>query len=243
MRLFPNFFLWYFSTTKQYLFILTCTGRHDVPFPWNKIAHKHGRHGQNLQPGLHERIHFFKWKLEWYFAISYAIQNTFLAIFKKLQLWDRMSFSDFRSAVRSFIALRHFFTEFHRFLLVLSKDLRLVVKTTVLCSFPGCGGSPLTSITTAYYAVMPAWRNLLLVALLRSRDVPLRGSRVPLPFAVVLSDCRCRCSAVIQEKMPLCRCAAVVRLFYNFKRLLPATCWVSYRSKLLLQIAYSHSFH
>ena len=50
MRLFPNFFLWYFSTTKQYLFILICTGRYDVPFSWNKIARKHGRHGQNLQP-------------------------------------------------------------------------------------------------------------------------------------------------------------------------------------------------
>ena len=72
------------------------------------------------------------------------------------ELWDRMSFSDFRSAVRSFIVLRHFFTEFDRFLLVLSKQLCLVVKTTVLCCFPGCGGSPLTSITTAYYAVMRA---------------------------------------------------------------------------------------
>ena len=50
MRLFPNFFLWYFSTTKQYLFILICTGWYDVPFSWNKIARKHGRHGQNLQP-------------------------------------------------------------------------------------------------------------------------------------------------------------------------------------------------
>ena len=122
-------------------------------------------------PVSRERIHFFKWKLEWYFAISYAIQNTFLAILKKnyiAELWDRMSFSDFRSAVRSFIVLRHFFTEFDRFLLVLSKQLCLVVKTTVLCCFPGCGGSPLTSITTAYYAVMRAWRNLLLVAVLRS---------------------------------------------------------------------------
>ena len=121
------------------------------------------------KPVLRARIHFFKWKLEWYFAISYAIQNTFLAIFKKITLLScGMLFSDFRSAVRSFIVLRHFFTEFDRFLLVLSKQLCLVVKTTVLCCFPGCGGSPLTSITTAYYAVMRAWRNLLLVAVLRS---------------------------------------------------------------------------
>ena len=101
----------------------------------------------------------------------HTLFKTYFWRFKKnyiAELWDRMSFSDFRSAVRSFIVLRHFFTEFDRFLLVLSKQLCLVVKTTVLCCFPGCGGSPLTSITTAYYAVMRAWRNLLLVAVLRS---------------------------------------------------------------------------
>ena len=49
MRLFPNFFLWYFSTTKQYLFIFICTGRYDAPLSSNKIVRKFGRHGQNLQ--------------------------------------------------------------------------------------------------------------------------------------------------------------------------------------------------
>ena len=83
------------------------------------------------------------------------------------ELWDRMSFSDFRSAVRSFIVLRHFFTDWTDSCSFYQK-LCLVVKTTVLCCFPGCGGSPLTSITTACNAVMRAWRNLLLVAVLRS---------------------------------------------------------------------------
>ena len=123
------------------------------------------------KPVSRERIHFFKWKLEWYFAISYAIQNTFLAIFTKITLPScglvcRFPTSGQLCAVS--LVLRHFFMEFDRFLLVLSKQLCLVVKTTVLCSFPGCGGSPLTRITTADYAVMQAWRNLLLVAVLRS---------------------------------------------------------------------------
>ena len=171
MRLFPNFFLWYFSTTKQYLFILICTGRYDVPFSWNKIARKHGRHGQNLQPRFTRTDSLFQVKTWVIFRdIIRYLKHIFGDFWKNYiaELWDRMSFSDFRSAVRSFIVVRHFFTEFDRFLLVLSKQLCLVVKTTVLCCFPGCGGSPLTSITTAYYAVMRAWRNLLLVAVLRS---------------------------------------------------------------------------
>ena len=36
------------------------------------------------------------------------------------------------------------------------KQLCLIVKTTVLWRFPGCGGSPLTSITKAYCAVLRA---------------------------------------------------------------------------------------
>ena len=109
-------------------------------------------------PVLRERTHFSS---ENFSDISryHTLFKTHFWRFKKnyiAELWDRMSFSDFRSAVRSFIVLRHFFTEFDRFLLVLSKQLCLVVKTTVLCCFPGCGGSPLTSITTAYYAVMRA---------------------------------------------------------------------------------------
>ena len=32
MRLFPNFFLWYVGTTRQDLFTVICTERHDVPF-------------------------------------------------------------------------------------------------------------------------------------------------------------------------------------------------------------------
>ena len=165
-------------------------GRYDVPFSWNKIARKHG---QNLQPSFTRTNPLFKWKVEktlWpektsatpFYVNGFTVLSENLSdvmrylkhIFGDFlknyiaELWDRMSFSDFRSAVRSFIVLRHFFTEFDRFLLVLSKQLCLVVKTTVLCCFPGCGGSPLTSITTAYYAVMRAWRNLLLVAVLRS---------------------------------------------------------------------------
>ena len=50
-------------------------------------------------PVLHERIHFFKWKLDWCFAISYAIQNTFLAIFKKLHCWVVGSYVVFRLPV------------------------------------------------------------------------------------------------------------------------------------------------
>ena len=73
MRLFPNLFLWYFSTTKQYLFILICTGRYDVPFSWNKIGANMAAMAKICNPVSRERIHFFKWKLEWYFAVLYAI--------------------------------------------------------------------------------------------------------------------------------------------------------------------------
>ena len=86
MRLFPNLFLWYFGTIKQYLFILICTGRHDVPFSWNRIAQNMAAMAKICNPVLRERIHFFKWKFEWYLAISYAIQNTFLTIFKQITL-------------------------------------------------------------------------------------------------------------------------------------------------------------
>ena len=163
MRLFPNFFLWYFSTTKQYLFILICTGRYDVPFSWNKIARKHGRHGQNLQP----RFTFSSENLSDISRYHTLFKTHFWRFLQKLNCWVVGSYVVFRLSV-SCAQFHSSSTEFDKFLLVLSKQLCLVVKTTVLCCFPGCGGSPLTSITTAYYAVMRAWRNLLLVAVLRS---------------------------------------------------------------------------
>ena len=120
------------------------------------IARKHGRHGQNLQPRFTRTDSLFQVKTWVIFRDIIRYSKYIFGDFYKnyiAELCGRMLFSDFRSAVRSFIVLRHFFTEFDRFLLVLSKQLCLVVKTTVLCCLPGCGGS-MTSITTAYYAII-----------------------------------------------------------------------------------------
>ena len=122
-------------------------------------------------PVLRERIHFFKWKLEWYFAILYAIQNTFLAILKKLHCWVVGSYVVFRLPVSC--AQFHCSSTFlHGIRQIPARFIKTVMfscqNDSFMLFFPGCGGSPLTSITTANYAVMRAWRNLLLVAVLRS---------------------------------------------------------------------------
>ena len=61
---------------------------------------------------------------------------------KKLHCWVVGSYVVFRLSV-SCAQFHSSSTEFDKFLLVLSKQLCLVVKTTVLCCFPGCGGSAL----------------------------------------------------------------------------------------------------
>ena len=96
----------------------------------------------------------------------------FWRFLKKLHCWVVGSYIVFRLLVSC--AQFHCFSTFlHGIRQILARFIKtvvkcLVVKTTVLCCFHGCGGSPLTSITTAYYAVMRAWPNLLLVAVLRS---------------------------------------------------------------------------
>ena len=99
MRLLPNFFLWYFSTTKQYLFILICTGRYDVPFSWNKIARKHGRHGQNLQPRFTRTDSLFQVKTWVIFRDFIRYSKHIFGDLKKLHCWVVGSYVVFRLPV------------------------------------------------------------------------------------------------------------------------------------------------